>query len=286
MSALTSHSTSHMLTVIESKGSYQVGCPVSAAEASYYDLKTAPELIGTPSPVLSAVSDSPSAQGELDCAKSDRAGAAVQSTFGGSVKTVIILIMALYLGACAKSGSAGPAAFSDSPAPTPAPIVENLTLKSGNGFTCVSRTRNLWCWGTNGTVGLGSATPVLIAQDDTVIVNVRLRNNTVCWEAAVLQRPHARNAGTATYCIGSASLNGSYSAFSEIVYSGPSYGAANSSSDLTYAITPFIGADLTLDYLFDQTTVMTDPINSVSQSTEACLITSTQIVCASKTITL
>jgi hypothetical protein len=125
----------------------------------------------------------------------------------------------------------------------------------------------------------------MVADSDSNILDFETWDDTLCWTVGVAERPHSRSAGVGTYCIGEATLAGSYAAY-PIVYSGPNYVTdANGANDLEYEVEPFMGGDITMTDLLNST-FMTDGVGSVSETEESCTILDSVLTCESFVLVL
>ncbi len=178
------------------------------------------------------------------------------------LKGLSLVFLAMIFAACESSPSSSGEATTPDLSPTLTDI--SLTVKSGIGVGCFSFDNYIICR------GFSSPTYVVEVISARTIRSFEVLDHTLCYEVNVTQRPWSRTPGLATYCIGPASLNASY-APEHIVFGGPNFTTAtNGSNDLGYATEPFMGADLTVDYLVNHSTIMADSMTSVVTTTPTC----------------
>lgn len=194
---------------------------------------------------------------------------------------LLIFLLALSLTACKGGGSSAAAApDGGNPGVTPQAVV--VTVKTGQGFECFSFTGSIWCRGVslNADINLNSPATFTeyVTDSNSDILALETWDDTICWSSLVTTRPVSRGTGNATYCIGEATLAGSYAGY-PVVYGGPNYSTAvNGSADLTYASEPFMGGDITMTDLLNST-IMTDGSGSVSATPVNCLWDGTELDC-------
>jgi hypothetical protein len=194
---------------------------------------------------------------------------------------IVALAFAVALSNLACGSGGGSALSAPSLAPVVGPISVTITLKSGRDFECFVLDRAVYCRGfsANNDIGLASASFAPYVTDaNTPIIALELWDDTICWSVFVSERPYSRTPGSAVYCIGEATLAGSYSGF-PIIYSGPNFvSATNGSNDLTYAREPFMGGDITMtDHL--NSTYMTDGRSLSSVQSLSCSLLSGTLTC-------
>ena len=154
----------------------------------------------------------------------------------------------------------------------------------GSSFEALSVGGDVYYRGTNPNLGL-SAQWIRFAQSSQPVADLSARDSVLCFETYVSQRPQARNAGEATYCFGVASLYGSYSGYA-IVFTSPNFlSASHGDAGVSYVTEPFMGADLTLSYLEDQTLVLSVHAQGTEENL-TCNLTATDLVCANFTVPL
>ncbi len=194
---------------------------------------------------------------------------------------LLCLVLALACCACnEESGSGGTTAPADGPAlvvaPTPTPALNpSYLIKHGNGFSCLIADGELWCTGmiSNELNSPGVWTRIAAPTDPDGLENITafaVWDHTVCWQLWVAQIPKQRGAaGHATFCVGPHYLAGAYSEYPiAFAFQSPANDSfQNGQLDHTYAILPFVGADMTLAQ-FIGLNLIQDSANSVSETTE------------------
>lgn len=196
---------------------------------------------------------------------------------------VIASVFVIFALVGCSGGSSSPSAEgggSDSPE---SPKAVSLEVRSGDGFSCFVLAESLFCRRHSGIVPTNGDVAAAVPSESWSLVfsagsdleGVWVWDDTVCVGASVSQRPQARDAGSATYCWGEATLAGSYVDL-DAVYGGPSFtDGVNDSPELSYDQTPFVGADVSLEYWVNQTDfaeVVTDTDATVASETLSCEI--------------
>lgn len=192
-------------------------------------------------------------------------------------------------------GSAGGAETTQTAPGGGASTEVTLAEKSGAGFTCFILPREsgvgevLYCSGVNVSLGLSAVTPIPYVETDTTFSSFEVWDDTVCVVTSVAERPLSRNAGSALYCFGEASLGFNYVSY-DLVYSGPVFStAAHGSVGLTYHTEPFVGGEESMDLMMNvggMWLVMIDGVASVSAGTQDCTSNEGTLTCNSFTLTL
>ena len=219
------------------------------------------------------------------------------------MKNVILLLLIIFLLntviACSGSSGGTPTLVADSPVavvpdnPT-SPTDVAITLLSGRSMTCFainrSSTGEVFCKGIDVGISLNSSTYIRYVSSTSAIGDIKVLDDTLCYQTTVSTRPSSRSAGVATYCHGEASLHSDYQYF-PLVYSGPSYtDGANGSAGLTQLAAPFMGGDMTLDYLVSQSmtsnSLLLDGSSLISQETLSCLVAGQTLTCPNFTVDL
>lgn len=202
---------------------------------------------------------------------------------------LVIGILALGLSGCLTGPGGGSAESIITPPDEVIPALTNVTVKSGDGFECALLESNeIYCRGTNPRISL-SPDFELFAAFTSPVLRFETWDDTVCLSLIVAQRPVARDAGLATYCMGEASLGPNYTGYN-IIYSGPAYSeATHGSTGTIFFVEPFAGADEPMDVFTNETgnwLVMTDTRSAVTESVEACEVLADSIECDDFTIDL
>lgn len=234
-----------------------------------------------------------------------------------SLKGSLIFFLGMSFLGCNGGGSGSP----ESAAPDQSPgggtsVAKTVTLKSGSNFDCFiwnEGAGEVWCLndvpngiakpinfgpGGPGCSGNGSSCRgtdglfIRVVSAASAITQLEVRDDTICWSLSVAQRPVSRDAGLGTYCIGEATINSSSLSGRTYVYGGPQYtDGANGSSDLTYAVTPFLAvegggaADLEpWGVFFASGPYNPDGESSVTEETLSCSLLEGTLTCPNFTV--
>ena len=196
--------------------------------------------------------------------------------------------LAWLLTGCLSGG--GPAADSADlpyPSPDPTPIPVSVTVRSGSGFECLLFDSALYCRGDSVNADLAILSvgfePYVIDSDSS-LTGLLIRDDTLCFSSVVSERPLSGDVGTASYCIGEATLQNT-NGVSPSVYSGPVFSLTeNGSSDLVFSSgVPMFGAEVNLQVLLNSN-IFTDGLDSVSERTESCGLNGSTLSCETFTM--
>ncbi len=184
------------------------------------------------------------------------------------------LLSALFLIVIAGCKGSDGVSFGDtSPNPIPSSVPVSIVIHTGDSFSCFAVGHRVFCTGhsVNHDVALSETSYIQYVSDtDSDIVALQTWDNTICWSASVLTRPYSKTPGIATYCVGVATLQNTNS--EPVVYSGPSFSTVtDGSSDLSYYGEPMLGADWTMQDLFNGN-VITDSNSTVTSTLETCAL--------------
>ncbi len=208
------------------------------------------------------------------------------------MKYLMVLLLALSAAACNESGSGASSAADSGPAQPGAPSVisHDLTVESGAGFSCWLETHTLWCWGSNGVLGLNSAAPVPFARNTTNPITAFLvRDNTVCFETRV-SAPNFGTTGNMVYCAGYATIDSgaiSYEVNNGLAKFSPPVVPGDLSSELTTEVLPYLIEVGALSLLANQGSsgLLQDSTTSVATSTLTCEQDGADLICPQFTFT-
>lgn len=199
------------------------------------------------------------------------------------MRALFVLLLAALCGC--KSGAGGVSGEIDFPGSTPGSSPVTLSVRSGDGFSCFIFGRSLFCEGlsTNADLGIDSLSfEPYVTDSDSNLTGLLVRDDTVCVTSSVLTRPYSSTPGTATYCIGEATLQSAPGGH-PVIYGGPLFSLASyGTPDLTFSFAeePFVGSDLTLE-IFVASNFLTDGTTRAAVNEIDCEITAdlSRLIC-------
>lgn len=211
----------------------------------------------------------------------------------------LCMIVASLCTAC-EGGSGAQTAAEGGPVPAPSdpgvtpeqgtPV--SITVKSGSNFDVFLFEGDLYGRSTDDyyhEVKMASFVFVRVVSGASPVTDLSVRDDSYCYSVAVAELPQSRLPGNATYCTGEGNLNWPYTMY-PIVYSGPPFGAAHGSSDLTWTQQPIMGGELSMDTLLNQTAyshpILSDGSGLTSEVTLSCEKFTTELVCPDFTMSL